>query len=205
MPTVPPAAERPTPRATAPKAKRGAKVKPDPITDEDKQAICASAASMKAWLQFGIGKLRHPDQEHAPTAANWAHSFNHDIDHRVNWKGHVNAASWTEQQLAAFYWWRVSIMREALSTPLSLPDWGKLGRIIKQLLKTRSIADTCEYLHVLTGWWVVVGALIGGDLGKTMQLGETTPAHSLVMPHVQRLMGMSIEDRAKFEHWAASK
>ena len=109
------------------KAMAGKEQKPkaQPLTDDEKLLACRSADSMLRYLLWGAAGVRQADDAGlTPTGTNWRHAGR---DHS---KAEQQVATWNVQHFAAYFWWQVSKYRERKGLPITMPDFGRLGKVM---------------------------------------------------------------------------
>ena len=135
----------------APPAKpRGAgKQKSKPLSDEDMNAIRVSPLTIAAYYLFGrdaVGKPQSDWAKMSPSNTNWAPSADYSRPD----------AGVDLPALAAYVWFRTMCGRLASKEPLSLPSFGKILGVIRNLRKRMPQAELVGHIDRITKNWPAI-------------------------------------------------
>jgi hypothetical protein len=179
----PPAAPAGRPERSTGRQFTSAKLNP-----ADVASITAGLKEMTQYHLHGIEGVRQPDATGLPPSAwNWRHPGGGADNPKLE--------SWTTQTWMGFYWFSVCRYRNKRGMPLTLPNWGRLGREVKALRDTMDSWKCYRYISFLVGYFDEVRAFIG-KAGDAMVLNESALNHSLIRQAADSLLALASDPSA---------
>lgn len=154
------------------------------LTADEEKAICANANSMGRYLSYGLQGLNAPDLSLLPpTPTNWR-QYGGSNDN-------PKAGRWSLQAFMGYYWYCVSLYRQKLGIPITLPDFGLLGTQLKTLLATMPNDRLVKLIATMTqNFDLILHKLRRMDNAVGLELNETTLNNGMVLPIVNNLSEM---------------
>ena len=186
--TAPQAAQ---PAPAAPKGKR-TKVS---MTDAQKAWFLASSQNIDLHIRYGVeayGKTRTECNGYLKSSPmDWLADV-HDTP--KDWSEAFPFQDWwTVNHFMGFYWHLVCKYRPGMGIPLSLPDWGRIGKIVRTQLDTTTGETLCQRMILCCQQFPLICWNIG-RIGEGLSLDETSLGHSLVSQNVTRILTEHLKD-----------
>ena len=175
----------------------------DPInglTPKDMVRILTSHESVRDWLLYGMSGVLEADEEKRkqlpPTIWNWrVHVI--DFQSKIATEEGLGLKNWGVQQFVGFYWYRVSFWRNERGIAQTLPDFGKLCGIVKNLMQQHTLWQMYLMLNNITQHFDILCCMVG-NAGQVMWLDDTTLCNSLIRGALSKYLDGNHQQQVRY-------